>query len=84
MMHLDILNLQKVVKTLSLLTFRGEMFMGYSRCWDEANEAALSRQCEKKLSKGGVIDSKSMLGAYYRKPPKNSVYKRYRFLKISY
>lgn len=61
MMHLDILSLKKVVKTLSLLTFRGEMFMGYSRCWDESNKAALSRQCEKKLSKGGVIKGRSYI-----------------------
>lgn len=33
--------------------------MGYSRRWDESNKAVLSRQCEKKLSKGGVIKGRS-------------------------
>lgn len=35
--------------------------MGYSRRWDESNKAALSRQCEKELSKGGVIKGRSYI-----------------------
>lgn len=60
-MHLDILGLKKVVKTLTLLTFRGEMFMGYSRCGNESNKAALPRQCRKKLSKWGVIKGRNYI-----------------------
>lgn len=55
--------------------------MGYSTCWDEANKAALSRQCEKKLSKGELQFRRLCLAAYYRKPQNKSVYKRYIYFK---